>query len=438
MSKEMLEAFRVLEEEKHIDKNDIIDAVTESLKSAYKRRYGQSDSCEVEFNEKTGDFQVYSVREVVEEVFDSRLEISLADALKISSAYELGDKIRFEESVKEFGRVAAQSAKQTIMEKMRRQMREITYNEYKEHEGEIMTGTVERFDQRFIYVNLGSIEAQLSHQDQIPGETFKSHDRIEVYVYKVENNPRGVNVFVSRSHPQFIKRIMEQEIPEVFDGTVEIMSVSREAGDRTKVAVRSHNPNVDAIGTIVGRGGANIKKVVSKFHPVRLDPKSGLAVPVEENIDVIQWEEDPAEFIYNAIAPAEVDYVIFDDENSKHATVVVPDNKLSLAIGRRGQNVRLAAHLTGYRIDIKSATEYETMEAQAEEAYEADDLAEESSSEILESAEGLEEVQEADQIDAEAQEQAEVEEAQDLDEAIESQEIEAEAPVEEAESADQD
>ena len=434
----MLEAFRVLEEEKHIDKNDIIDAVTKSLKSAYKRRYGQSDSCEVEFNEKTGDFQVYSVREVVEEVFDSRLEISLADALKISSAYELGDKIRFEESVKEFGRVAAQSAKQTIMEKMRRQMREITYNEYKEHEGEIMTGTVERFDQRFIYVNLGSIEAQLSHQDQIPGETFKSHDRIEVYVYKVENNPRGVNVFVSRSHPQFIKRIMEQEIPEVFDGTVEIMSVSREAGDRTKVAVRSHNPNVDAIGTIVGRGGANIKKVVSKFHPVRLDPKSGLAVPVEENIDVIQWEEDPAEFIYNAIAPAEVDYVIFDDENSKHATVVVPDNKLSLAIGRRGQNVRLAAHLTGYRIDIKSATEYETMEAQAEEAYEADDLAEESSSEILESAEGLEEVQEADQIDAEAQEQAEVEEAQDLDEAVESQEIEAEAPVEEAESADQD
>lgn len=434
----MLEAFRVLEEEKHIDKNDIIDAVTESLKSAYKRRYGQSDSCEVEFNEKTGDFQVYSVREVVEEVFDSRLEISLADALKISSAYELGDKIRFEESVKEFGRVAAQSAKQTIMEKMRRQMREITYNEYKEHEGEIMTGTVERFDQRFIYVNLGSIEAQLSHQDQIPGETFKSHDRIEVYVYKVENNPRGVNVFVSRSHPQFIKRIMEQEIPEVFDGTVEIMSVSREAGDRTKVAVRSHNPNVDAIGTIVGRGGANIKKVVSKFHPVRLDPKSGLAVPVEENIDVIQWEEDPAEFIYNAIAPAEVDYVIFDDENSKHATVVVPDNKLSLAIGRRGQNVRLAAHLTGYRIDIKSATEYETMEAQAEEAYEADDLAEESSSEILGSAEGLEEVQEADQIDAEAQEQAEVEEAQDLDEAVESQEIEAEAPVEEAESADQD
>lgn len=250
------------------------------------------------------------------------------------------------------------------MEKMRRQMREITFNEYKEHEGEIMTGTVERFDQRFIYVNLGSLEAQLSHQDQIPGEAFKSHDMIDVYVYKVENNPRGVNVFVSRSHPEFIKRIMEQEIPEVFDGTVEIMSVSREAGDRTKIAVRSHNPNVDAIGTIVGRGGSNIKKVISKFHPKRLDFKTGVEIPVEENIDVIEWVSDPAEFIYNAIAPAEVDMVLFDEEDSKKATVVVPDNKLSLAIGRRGQNVRLAAHLTGYRIDIKSASEYEAMEAE--------------------------------------------------------------------------
>lgn len=364
MSKEMLEAFRILEEEKHINKEDIIDAVTESLKSAYKRRYGQSESCVIEFNEKKADFTVYTVREVVDEVFDSRLEISLKDALAISSAYELGDKIRFEESVTEFGRVAAQSAKQTIMEKMRRQMREVTFNEYKQHEGEIMTGTVERFDQRFIYVNLGSLEAQLSHQDQIPGESFKSHDMIDVYVYKVENNPKGVNVFVSRSHPEFIKRIMEREIPEVFDGTVEIMSVSREAGDRTKVAVRSHNSNVDAIGTIVGRGGSNIKKVISNFHPKRVDAKTGLEIPVEENIDVIQWVEDPAEFIYNAIAPAEVDMVLFDDEDTKRATVVVPDSKLSLAIGRRGQNVRLVAHLTGYRIDIKSASEYEKMEAQ--------------------------------------------------------------------------
>ena len=379
MSKEMLEAFRILEEDKGIKKEDIIEAVTESLRSAYKRRYGQAESAAIEFDEKKGDFHVYTVREVVDEVFDSRLEISLKDALAISSAYELGDKIKFEEEPGEFGRVAAQSAKQTIMEKMRKQTRAITYNTYKEHEGEIMTGTVERFDNRFIYVNLGTIEAQLSKQDQIPGEVFQSHDRIEVYVYKVEDNGRGVNVFVSRSHPEMIKRLMEQEIPEVYDGTVEIMSVSREAGDRTKVAVRSHNPNVDAIGTIVGRGGANIKKITSKFHPARYDAKLDRMVPTEENIDVIEWVADPAEFIYNAIAPAEVDLVLFDTEDGKHATVVVPDNKLSLAIGRRGQNVRLAAHLTGFRIDIKSASEYEAIEA---ELY--GDLAEEVAPEFAE------------------------------------------------------
>ena len=366
MSKEMLDAFRILEEDKGIKKEDIIDAVKESLRSAYRRRYGQADSALIDFDEKKGDFHVYTVREVVDEVFDSRLEISLKDALAISSAYELGDKIKFEEAPAEFGRVAAQSAKQTIMEKMRKQTRTITYNTYKEHENEIMSGTVERFDNRFIYVNLGSIEAQLSKQDQIPGEVFASHDRIEVFVYKVEDNPRGVNVFVSRSHPEMIKRLMEQEIPEVYDGTVEIMSVAREAGDRTKVAVRSHNPNVDAIGTIVGRGGANIKKITSKFHPAKYDAKSERMVPVEENIDVIEWVADPAEFIYNAIAPAEVDQVIFHSEDNKRALVVVPDNKLSLAIGRLGQNVRLAAHLTGYRIDIKSASDFEAMEAAGE------------------------------------------------------------------------
>ncbi|MFM0772656.1 transcription termination factor NusA [Streptococcus suis] len=374
MSREMLEAFRILEEDMGINKADIIDAVTESLRSAYKRRYGQAESAVIEFDEKKADFHVYTVREVVDEVFDSRLEISLKDALAISTAYEMGDKIKFQEDPAEFGRVAAQSAKQTIMEKMRKQKRAITFNTYKQHENEIMSGTVERFDNRFIYVNLGSIEAQLSKQDQIPGEVFQSHDRIEVYVYKVEDNGRGVNVFVSRSHPEMIKRLMEQEIPEVYDGTVEIMSVAREAGDRTKVAVRSHNPNVDAIGTIVGRGGSNIKKITSKFHPARYDAKNDRMIPTEENIDVIEWVADEAEFIYNALAPAEVDQVLFDTEDGKHATVVVPDDKLSLAIGRRGQNVRLAAHLTGFRIDIKSASEYEAIEAAQ---YAVDELVEE-------------------------------------------------------------
>ncbi|AUC92433.1 TPA: transcription termination/antitermination protein NusA [Streptococcus suis] len=381
MSKEMLEAFRILEEDMGINKADIIDAVTESLRSAYKRRYGQSESAVIEFDEKKGDFHVFTVREVVDEVFDSRLEISLKDALAISSAYEMGDKIKFQEDPAEFGRVAAQSAKQTIMEKMRKQKRAITFNTYKQHENEIMSGTVERFDNRFIYVNLGTIEAQLSKQDQIPGEVFQSHDRIEVYVYKVEDNGRGVNVFVSRSHPEMIKRLMEQEIPEVYDGTVEIMSVAREAGDRTKVAVRSHNPNVDAIGTIVGRGGSNIKKITSKFHPARYDAKNDRMIPTEENIDVIEWVADEAEFIYNALAPAEVDQVLFDTEDGKHATVVVPDDKLSLAIGRRGQNVRLAAHLTGFRIDIKSASEYEAIEAAQ---YAAEELVEEVAEEFTE------------------------------------------------------
>ncbi|MFS1663364.1 transcription termination factor NusA [Streptococcus sp. zg-JUN1979] len=410
MSKEMLEAFRILEEEKHIDKADIIDAITESLKAAYKNRYGQSESCVIEFDEKTADFKIFTVREVVDEVFDSRLEISLEDARAINAVYELGDKIRFEESVAEFGRVAAQAAKQTIITLMRRQMREVTYNEYLEHEGEIMIGTVERFDDKYIYVNLGTLEAQLSHKDRIVGEHFKSHDMIDVYVYKVENNPKGVNVFVSRSHPEFIKRLMEREIPEVFDGTVEIMSVAREAGDRTKVAVRSHNANVDAIGTIVGRGGSNIKKIVSNFHPKRVDQKTGVEIPVEENIDVIQWVEDPAEFIYNAIAPAEVDMVLFDDEDSKRATVVVPDNKLSLAIGRRGQNVRLAAHLTGYRIDIKSASEYEKLEAKKAQTLE----------EALDATIALEESEEvakeltmiADELTQEAKELVDTEDAQ--------------------------
>ncbi|MFX3887509.1 transcription termination factor NusA [Streptococcus suis] len=381
MSKEMLEAFRILEEDMGINKADIIDAVTESLRSAYKRRYGQSESAVIEFDEKKGDFHVFTVREVVDEVFDSRLEISLKDALAISSAYEMGDKIKFQEDPAEFGRVAAQSAKQTIMEKMRKQKRAITFNTYKQHENEIMSGTVERFDNRFIYVNLGTIEAQLSKQDQIPGEVFQSHDRIEVYVYKVEDNGRGVNVFVSRSHPEMIKRLMEQEIPEVYDGTVEIMSVAREAGDRTKVAVRSHNPNVDAIGTIVGRGGSNIKKITSKFHPARYDAKNDRMIPTEENIDVIEWVADEAEFIYNALAPAEVDQVLFDTEDGKHATVVVPDDKLSLAIGRRGQNVRLAAHLTGFRIDIKSASEYEAIEAVQ---YATEELVEEVAEEFTE------------------------------------------------------
>lgn len=265
--------------------------------------------------------------------------------MKINPHYEIGDKIRFEEKTKDFARTAAGAAKQVIMQKMREEERTIIYNEYSRYENEIMTGTVERFDNRFIFVNLGKIEAQLSKRDQIPGEVYNPHDRIKVYVYKVEMTSKGTQVFVSRSHPELLKRLFEQEIPEVYDGTVEVMGIAREAGDRAKVVVKSNNENVDAIGTIVGVGGSRIQKVVEELHG--------------ENMDIIEWDEDPQVLIANALKPAGVDQVIIDEENPKQATVVVPDDQLSLAIGKRGQNVRLAAHVTNFKLDIKSASAFE-------------------------------------------------------------------------------
>ena len=378
MSKEMLRALTVLEEEKGISKDVVITALEAALVSAYKKNYGQAQNVEVEFDQKKGNMHVYAVKEVVEYVFDSTLEVSLEEAHAKNKAYEVGDKIRFEVTPKDFGRIAAQTAKQVIMQRLRDAERTNIYNEFIQYENEIMTGVVDRQDFRYVYVNLGRIVAGMAKQDQIPTEEYLPDQRIKVLVSKVDNTTKGPQIFVSRTHPDLLKRLFEQEVPEIYDGVVEIVSIAREAGDRTKVAVRSHNPNVDAIGTIVGRGGANIKKITSKFHPARYDAKSDRMIPVEENIDVIEWVADPAEFIYNAIAPAEVDQVIFDENDSKRALVVVPDNKLSLAIGRRGQNVRLAAHLTGYRIDIKSASEFEAMEEAGQVDYAvADELIEE-------------------------------------------------------------
>ncbi|OFI46270.1 transcription termination factor NusA [Floricoccus penangensis] len=345
MSKEMLSALTTLEEEKGIKKEVVVEAIEQAMTAAYKKQYGQSQSVEVIFDDKKGDFQIYTVREVVDEVFDSRLEISLDDALKINPHYEIGDKIRFEEKPKDFARTAAGAAKQVIMQKMREEERTIIYNEYSRYENEIMTGTVERFDNRFIFVNLGKIEAQLSKRDQIPGEKYEAHDRINVYVYKVEMTSKGTQVFVSRSHPELLKRLFEKEIPEVYDGTVEIMGIAREAGDRAKVVVRSNKENVDAIGTIVGVGGSRIQSVVKELHG--------------ENMDIIEWDEDPAVLIANSLKPASVEQVILNPETPRQAIVVVPDDQLSLAIGKRGQNVRLAAHVTNHKLDIKSSSDYE-------------------------------------------------------------------------------
>ena len=249
MSKEMLSALEVLEKDKGISKEIVISALEAALVSAYKRNYGQAQNVEVEFDTKKGDIHVYAVKEVVDMVFDSTLEVSLEDALQINKAYELGDKIRFEVTPKDFGRIAAQTAKQVIMQRIREAERSIVYNQFIAYENDILTGVVERMDSRYIYVSLGKIEAVLSKQEQIPNETFQPHDRIKVYVTKVENTSKGPQVFVSRSHPDLLKRLFEQEVPEIFDGVVEIVSIAREAGDRSKVAVRSRDKNVDPVGT---------------------------------------------------------------------------------------------------------------------------------------------------------------------------------------------
>jgi len=350
MSKELLEALDSLETEKGVKKEIVIEALESALVSAYKRNYGQAQNVEVEFDQVRGNIHVYAVKEVVNEVFDSRLEVSLKDALEINKAYEIGDTIRFEVTPKDFGRIAAQTAKQVIMQRVREEEHNIIYNQYIQYENEIVTGEVERRDNRYIYVNLGKVEALLSRQDQIEGEEYKSHDRIKVYIYKVENSSKGPQVFVSRSHPDLLKRLFEQEIPEIYDGTVEILSIAREAGDRAKVAVRSNNENVDPVGTCVGPRGERIQTIVNELKG--------------ENMDIVQWQEDPADFISNALNPADVLEVRFDPENEHVCTVVVPDDQLSLAIGKRGQNVRLAARLTGYKIDIKSESDMQAADDQ--------------------------------------------------------------------------
>lgn len=338
----MLNALDALEVEKGISKEIVIEALEAALVSAYKRHYGQAQNVEVEFDSKKGNIHVYAVKEITEEVMDSQLEVSLDEALKLNGAYELGDTVRFEVTPKDFGRIAAQTAKQVILQRVREAERTIIYNEFSAYENEIMQGIVERQDHRYIYVNLGKIEAVLSRQDQIPNEVYQPHDRIKVYVSKVENTSKGPQVFVSRSHPDLLKRLFEQEIPEVYDGIVEIVSVAREAGDRAKVSVRSQDENVDPVGTCVGQKGQRVQAIVNELKG--------------ENMDIVEWNEDPAVYIANALNPAQVVEVTFD-ESGKACTVVVPDYQLSLAIGKRGQNARLAAKLTNLKVDIKSETD---------------------------------------------------------------------------------
>ncbi|AQW22150.1 transcription termination/antitermination protein NusA [Lentilactobacillus curieae] len=343
MSSELLGALSSLEEEKGIKKEVVIEALEAALVSAYKRNYGQAQNVDVEFDQKKGNMHVYAVKTVVEDVLDPQLQVSLEDALAINRGYELGDEIKFEVTPKNFGRIAAQTAKQVIMQRVREAEREIVFDEYSKYEDELVTGTIERQDTRFVYVSLDKVEAVMGVRDQMPNEVYRPQSRIKVYVSKVENATKGPQVFVSRTAPGMLKRLFEQEVPEIYDGTVEIVSIAREAGDRAKVSVRTNNPDIDPVGTSVGPKGQRVQTIVNELNG--------------ENMDIVEWDEDDARYIANALNPAEVVDVIFDEDNDRACTVIVPDYQLSLAIGKRGQNARLAAKLTGFKIDIKSESE---------------------------------------------------------------------------------
>lgn len=350
----MVEAFATLEKEKGIKQEVIVDAIKAALVAAYKKNYNQAQNVEVVFDEKKGNFKVNAIKTVVDEVQDSRLEVSLKDALEINRAYEVGDEIRFEVTPKDFGRLAAQTAKQVIMQRLREAEREHIISEYSQYKDEIVTGTVERRDNRFVYVKIGNVEAVMPHNDQLPGENYNPQDKVRVLVTRVGSDSEGAQITVSRIAPDLVKRLFEQEVPEVYDGTVEIVSIAREAGDRTKIAVKSNDPDIDPVGTLVGPKGARVQNIVNELGG--------------ENIDVVKYEENPSDFIANALNPAEVIAVQFSgDEDDKNALVIVPDYQLSLAIGKRGQNVRLAARLTGYKIDIKPESQVEFVDSDGDD-----------------------------------------------------------------------
>lgn len=350
MSKELVNALDALEQEKGIKAEVLVEAIEEALKKAYEKNYDESENVEVQFDQKKGNIKVYSVKTVVEEIDEPYEQITLEEALELNKAYEIGDEIRFEVTPADFGRLAAQTAKQIIMQKVREAERGVVYDKFIGYENEVITGEVERQDSRFLYIILpGNQEAAMKQGDQMPNESYRMGDKIKVLVSQVQNEQKGPQVFVSRTHPELVKRLFEAEVPEVFDGTVEIKSIAREAGDRSKIAVYSHNSNLDAVGTVVGQRGARVQAVVTEL--------SG------ENMDIVEWTEDPAQFIKNALNPAEVVDVIFDPTNDRAVMVLVPDYQLSLAIGKRGQNARLAARLTGFKIDIKPESERDAVVA---------------------------------------------------------------------------
>ena len=342
MNTELLEALNILEKEKNISKEVLLEAIEQSLIQACKNHFGKADNVKVNINPETCDFGVYAEKTVVETVEDPVMEISLANARMIDSKYELGDVVNVEIHSREFGRIATQNAKNVILQKIREEERKVLYDEYYKKEKDIVTGVVQRYLGRNVSINLGKVDAILNENEQVKGEIFRPTERIKVYVLEVKDTPKGPKILVSRTHPELVKRLFEAEVTEVRDGIVEIKSIAREAGSRTKIAVWSNDPDVDAVGACVGMNGARVGAVVSELRG--------------EKIDIINWDENPALLIENALSPAKVVSVLADPDE-KTALVIVPDYQLSLAIGKEGQNARLAARLTGYKIDIKSETQ---------------------------------------------------------------------------------
>jgi transcription termination/antitermination protein NusA len=342
MSSDLLDALTALEKQKGISRDVLVEAIEAALVTAYKRNFNQAQNVRVDLNLAKGTMKVYARKDVVEEVEDERLQISLEDAHKINPSYELEDIVEEEVTPRDFGRVAAQTAKQVVTQRVREAERGIIYEEYVDREDDIVNGIVERLDARNLYVGLGKVEAVLPVGEQIPTETYQPHDRIKVYITKVERTSRGPQVFVSRTHPGLLRRLFEVEVPEIFEGIVEIKSIAREAGDRSKISVHTNNDAVDPVGSCVGARGARVQSISNELNG--------------EKIDIVEWSEDPAIFVANALSPSKVIDVQVNEED-RSTTVVVPDYQLSLAIGKRGQNARLAAKMTGWKIDIKSETD---------------------------------------------------------------------------------
>ncbi len=342
MNKELSEALDLLEKEKGISKQSLIEAIELSLQTACKNHFGSSDNIRVSVDPDTCDFSVIADKTVVEEVLDKNTEITLADARMIDPGYTLGSIVPVKVDSKTFGRIATQNAKGVIVQRIREEERKVLYNEYYSMEKEVVTGTIDRDTGRSIVVNLGKVDGYLSENEQIKDEKLEPNDRVKVYVVEVRDTPRGPRVMVSRTHPELVKRLFEEEVSEVRDGIVEIKAISREAGSRTKMAVLSNDPDVDPVGACVGLNGSRVNTVVEELRG--------------EKIDIINYDENPAYLIENALSPAKVIAVIADQDN-REAMVIVPDTQLSLAIGKEGQNARLAAKLTSYKIDIKSESQ---------------------------------------------------------------------------------